>query len=107
MYEAILAAAGINGRGTRFTKPPTGTYAVGFDDIDRTDGPDNMPPCIFHHSVRIELYEPKKDPAAVNALEAELTTCGAQWTKQDRVWIPSEQMYQTIYEFTYIEKRRT
>lgn len=106
MIEKILAAAGIKERGSRFTKPPAGTYAVWFDDID-TDGPDDMPPCIFKHSGRIELYEPKKDPAAVAALEAELTASKLKWTKDDRLWIQSEQMYQTIYEFTYIEKRRT
>jgi hypothetical protein len=105
MVEKILTAAGIRERGSRFTKPPAGTYAVWFDDID-TDGPDGMSPRIFTHSVTIELYEPKKDAAAVAALEAELSAAGLKWTKQDRYWIISEQMYQTIYEFTYIEKRR-
>lgn len=106
MIAQILAAAGVIERGSRFTKPPSGTYAVWFDDID-TDGPDGMPPRIFKHSATIELYEPKKDPAAVQALENELTARGLKWTKQDRIWIASEQMYQTIYEFSYIEKRRT
>ncbi len=106
MIAGILAAAGIKERGSRHTKPPAGTYAVWFDDID-TDGPDNMPPCIFRHSVTIELYEPKKDEAAVATLEAELSARGLKWTKQDRLWIQSEQMYQTVYEFNHTEKRRT
>lgn len=106
MVSKILAAAGIKERGNRHTKPPAGTYAVWFDDIE-TDGPDGMPPRIFTHNCTIELYEPKKDPAAVTALEAELAGRGLQWTKQDRYWIASEQMYQTIYEFSHIEKRRT
>lgn len=106
MVKEILTAAGIKERGSRFTKPPAGTYAVWFDDIE-TDGPDGMPPCIFTHSCTIELYEPKKDQAAVEALEAALSAKGLHWTKQDRLWIQSEQMYQTIYEFTYTEKRRT
>lgn len=106
MIPEMLAAAGIKERGSRFIKPPDGTYAVWFDDID-TDGPDGMPPQIFKHSVTIELYEPKKDAAAEAALEAEMGTRGLHWTKQDRLWIQSEQMYQTIYEFDYTEKRRT
>lgn len=106
MIREILAAAGIKERGNRFTKPPAGTYAVWFDDID-TDGPDGMPPCIFKHSVTIELYEPKKDEAAVTALEAALTAACLKWTRQDRLWLQTEQMYQTIYEFTYTNKRRT
>lgn len=103
MVKEILTAAGITSRGSRFIKPPAGTYAVWFDDTD-TDGPDNMAPGIFTHSVKVELYEPKPDPAAVAALEAQLGAHGLHWTKQDRFWIASEQMYQTIYEFTYTEK---
>ena len=106
MVKEILTAAGIPERGSRFTRPPAGSYAVWFDDIE-TDGPDGMPPRIFTHSITLELYEPKKDAAAVTALEAELTAAGLKWTKQDRLWIISEQMYQTIYEFNYTEKRRT
>lgn len=106
MVNKILTAAGIAYRRSRFTKPPAGTYAVWMDDIT-TDGPDGMPPSIFHHSVTVELYEPKPDDAAVAALEAQLSARGLHWTKQDRYWIQSEQMYQTIYEFNYIEKRRT
>ena len=106
MVKTILAAAGIRERGSRFTKPPAETYAVWFDDIE-TDGPDGMPPRIFTHNVSVELYERKPDNEAVAALEAERTAAGLRWTKQDRFWITSEQMYQTVYEFSYIEKRRT
>jgi len=103
MVKEILASAGIRERGSRFVKPPAGTYAVWFDDID-ADGPDHMPACVFTHSVTVELYEPKKEQAAVAALEAELTSRGLKWAKQDRFWIQSEQMYQTVYSFSYIEK---
>lgn len=106
MVNEILNAAGIKQRGSRFTRPPGDTYAVWFDDIT-TDGPDGMPPRIFTHEVSVELYERKPDNRAVAALEAELTAAKLHWTKQDRFWIASEQMYQTVYEFTYIEKRRT
>lgn len=105
MVKEILTAAGITARGSRFTKPPAGTYAVWSDDIT-TDGPDGMPPMIFTHSVTVELYEPRPDDAAVAALEAQLSAYGLHWTKQSRFWIKAEQMYQTIYEFTYTEKRR-
>ena len=103
MVSEILAAAGINTRRSRFIKPPAGTYAVFFDNID-AQGADNMAPRIFKHSVTVELYEPKPDNAAVSALEAQLGIYGVHWTKQDRLWIQSEQMYQTVYEFTYTTK---
>lgn len=106
MIPEILAAAGIKERGSRFLKPPAGTYAVWFDDVT-AKAPDLAPACVFTHDVRIELYEPKKDDAAVAALEAELTARGLEWVKHDRLWITAEQIYQTIYEYSYTEKRRT
>lgn len=115
MIKEILDAAGISERGSRFTKPPAGIYAVWFDDIDK-DGPDPLPPgafkygtppAVIKHTARLEVYEPRKDAAAIAALEAQLDARGIIYTKQDRLWIASEQMYQTIYEFTNIKKRRT
>lgn len=105
MVKEILTAAGIKERGSRFVKPPAETYAVWMDDIT-ADGPDCMPPCIFHHNVTVELYALRPDPTAEAALEAEMTARGLHWTKQSRFWIQSEGMYQTIYEFNYTEKRR-
>lgn len=105
MTAEILTAAGITNRRSRFIKPPTGTHAVWMDVIT-TDGADNMAPGIFRHDVTIELYEPKPDDAAVASLEAQLNAHGLHWTKQDRYWIASEQMYQTIYEYSYTGKRR-
>lgn len=106
MTPEILTAAGIaNHRRGRFVKPPGGTYAVWKDNID-TDGPDGMPPAIFRHDVTVELYEPFPDDAAEAALEAQMSARGLHWTKQDRYWLTSEQMYQVIYEYSYIEKRR-
>ena len=105
MVKELLTAAGIVNRRGRFVKPPAGTYAVWMDDIE-TDGPDGMPPRIFSHNVTVELYEDKPDDAAEAALEAQLSAAGLHWTKQDRYWIQSEQFYQTIYAFSYTEKRR-
>lgn len=106
MTSEILTAAGIvHHRHCRFVKPPDGTYAVWTDDIT-TEGPDNMPPSIFQHNVTVELYEPLPDDKAEASLESQMSARGLQWTKQDRFWITSEQFYQVIYEYTYIEKRR-
>lgn len=105
MVKDILAAAGIQERGSRFVKPPAGTYAVWFDEIT-TEGADGAAPGIFTHDVTVELYEPKKDDAAEEALEAAMGAAGMHWHKSDRTWIQSEQMYMTIYDYTYTEKRR-
>lgn len=88
----------------RFPSPPAGTYAVWMEDIE-TDGPDGMPPSIFTHTVAIEVYEQRPDEATESALEAEMSSRGLLWTKQERYWLKPEQMYQVVYDFTYIEKR--
>lgn len=105
MVDAILTAAGLPHRRNRFPSPPAGTYAVWMDDI-ATDGPDGMPPLLFTHDVTVEVYEPRPDDAAEAALEAAMSARGLHWSKQDRYRIQAEQLYQVIYEFTYIEKRR-
>ncbi len=104
MVDKILTAAGVRHRRGRFPKPPAGTYAVYMDDIT-TDGPDRQSR-ILRHDATVELYEPRPDDASEAAVEAAITAEGLQWTKQDRYWLQSEQLYQVIYEFTYFEKRR-
>lgn len=104
MIKTILTAAGIEFRQTRFPSPPAGTYAVYMDDVS-TDGPDYLNR-IYTHDYTIEVYEPTPDDAAEQAIEAAIDAAGLRWTKQDRYWLQSEQRYQVIYEFTYIEKRR-
>lgn len=105
MVNDILTAAGVPYREGRFTGKKPATYAVYFDDVT-TDGPDGIP-MLHTHDITVELYEDRPDATAEAALEAELTAAGLQWTKQARYWLQTEQMYQVIYEFNYIEKRRT
>lgn len=106
MVEEILSAVfGDKYNQTRFPVPPAGTYAVWTDDTD-TDGPDDMAPMITHHDVTIEVYAPKPDPAAEAALEAAMSASGLKWSKEDRYWLTSEKLYQTVYDFSYTEKRR-
>lgn len=106
MIEEIMREAlGDNYNRTRLPSTLTGAYGVWEDEID-TDGPDGEPPVIFHHDVTIELYAPKPDPAAEAKLEAAISARGLKWHKMDRVWITSEKMYETVYDFAYTEKRR-
>ena len=104
MFDELKAATGIPCRGGRFPSPPADAFIVGFDNIE-TDGPDNEPPQIFKHEVMLELYTAKPAPDKEAALERYLSEKGLHWTKQDKYWIDSEKLYQTVYEFEYIEKR--
>jgi hypothetical protein len=108
MIKEILTASGIPYRQGRFPNPPASTYAVTFDD-NEVRGPDVLTPgapLVVRHDCMVELYEPKPDPEAEAAFEAELLSNGIVWTKQDRYWLQNVQRYQVIYEFSYIEKRR-
>lgn len=105
MVNDILKAAGIQGKRGRYPTPPAGNYATYLDDIT-AGGPDHAPG-VFRHDITLELYEPKLDDAAEAELEAAIGAAGLHWVKSDRTWIPSEQVYMVIYDFTYYEKRRT
>ena len=105
MVNDILTAAGIQGRRGRFTGAKPGSYVVWMDG-HTTDGPDGRP-CVIQHDVTLELYENKPDDAAEAALEAAIAAAGLHYSKQDRYWLQTEQLYQVVYEFTYYEKRRT
>lgn len=105
MVDELLTTAGVQHRQNRFVKPPAETYALWMDDIS-TDGPDCAPTSIFTHDITIELYEYTPDAEAEAAIESAMSEKGLRWTKQDRYWIEVEQLYQVIYEFSYIEKRR-
>ena len=104
MITTILDPTGVPYRETRFTRPPAGTYAVFMDDVE-PDGPDGQA-SIWLHSVTIEVYEQKPDDVTEKAIEDSITAAGLQWRKQARYWLQTEQRYQVIYEFEYIEKRR-
>lgn len=103
MINEILKPTGIPYKETMFPRAvPDKTYAVYHDDVE-TDGSDDEN-LIFRHNITVELYEPKPDPKAEAAFEAQLNARGIKWSKQSRYWIAEAQRYQVIYEFTYITK---
>ena len=104
MIKKILDAVGLPYRKTRFTQPPSGAYIVYMDGIE-TSGPDGIN-AIRTHEITIELYSPLPNDEIEENIENVLDEHGVGWTKQDRYWLQSEQLYQVVYEFNYKEKRR-
>lgn len=110
MVKRILTAAGLvenqTFRECRFLKPPKTSYAVFFDTVQRR-GSDEAAR-IKNHSITIELYEYAPDPTVEQNIETQLDAAFSKmltgWAKSERVWIESEQLYQVIYSFEYIEK---
>lgn len=109
MVKKILTGAGFvenkTFKETRFLKPPRETYAIYLDSCE-TRGADNIN-LLDEHSITVELYEYTPDPEAEKRIEMQLDLFGTEYTKQARYWIQDEQLYQVIYEFDYIEKRRS
>lgn len=102
MLNEIIKGSGLKFRETRFPKPPAGTYGVYNDDVEPDGG--DFENLLLRHFVTAELYEPKPDPDAERAFEAQLNARGIKWRKQARYWLQEEQRYQVIYDFSYIEK---
>lgn len=102
MVNKILKATGLPYKESRFLKPPTKTYAIYNDAVERRGG-DNIN-LISQHDVTVELYEYSPDPEAEKAIETQLDALGIEYEKQPRYWIQEEQIYQVVYDFTYHQK---
>lgn len=107
MVNRILTGAGFienqTYKETRFLKPPNVTFAV-YNDSKTSRGSDDTN-FLIDHEVNIEVYEYTPDPGIEKKIEAELDSLGLEWIKQSRYWIAEEQLYQIIYEFSYVEKK--
>lgn len=106
MVDKILTGAGFilnkTYKEARFLKPPITTYAIYNDSYDRRGADDiNL---LTEHDITIELYEYEPDPDAEKRIELQLDFLGIEYTRQPRYWISEEQLYQVIYEFSYIQK---
>lgn len=106
MVKDILTEAGfVEGETfeeTQFINPPDTTYAVFHDSFTRR-GADRLN-LIKEHDYTIELYSEFGDPEAEARIEEILDYYGIEYEKDERVWIQSEQMYETVYTFNLIEK---
>lgn len=87
---------------TRFLKPPKVSYCVYFDSVVRR-GADSKN-LITEHGYTIELYSYTKDPESEAKIESKLDEYAIPYEKIGRTWLESEQLYQVVYTFDYIEK---
>lgn len=103
MVDEILQDIGIKYKECQFRKAPSPPYAVWHDSF-AAEGAD-MINNVINHDITIELYSdtPRADIEA--AIEDKIDERHIKYTKQERYWIESEQLYQTIYEFSFLEKK--
>lgn len=102
MVKDILNAIGIKYKQTRFLKAPSQSYIVYLHDYE-VRGADHKN-LIRENDITLELYSYSIDEQSESLIEYELNKRNIEYKKQNSYWIDSEQLYQTIYEFNYIEK---
>lgn len=103
MVDKILKETGIPYKETTFKKAPSTTYAIYTDTINRRGGDSKN--LLNDHRIFIELYSRSIDLESEKKLESQFDKFAVNFNKSERVWFEDEQVYQTIYEFNYIEKR--
>ena len=105
MVKQVLTKAGfIEGKTfkeIRFLKPPKSTYAVYLDDFV-SRGADGLN-LIKEHDYTIELYSSYRDLEAEKNIENAFNELGIEFNKKI-YYLDTEQLYQIVYEFEYIEK---
>lgn len=106
MVKSILTGAGfIQGKTfkeTRFLKPPKTSYCIYLDNFTRR-GADSVN-LIKEHNYTIELYSYTVDAEAEAKIEQALDEYPIAYEKSERYWLDTEQLYQVVYTFDYIEK---
>ena len=84
-----------------FNTPPPLPY-INFTDNREISGADNKN-CIADRAISVELYSLKIDKVSEGLIENLLNEKAIQYSK-DHVWIDTEKLMSTIYDFNIIEK---
>lgn len=107
MVDKILTGAGLvknkTYRETRIITPPRDTSYAVYMDAQEIRGADYLN-LIREHDITLEVYEYFPDKDIEDRIEDQLNINGISYTKQPRYYIQEEQLYQVIYEFSYIGK---
>lgn len=86
---------------SRFLKPPPLPYII-FLDARKYRGADRKN-LIVERDITIELYSEVVDETAEHKINCLVNTLGVEY-EYGRIWIESEKMFQTVYDFHLIEK---
>lgn len=98
-----LESTGYNTTEERFSKPPALPYIVFIEDINVRGGDNEN--CIEERKINVELYSDKINKVAEKAIEDLLNEKSIEY-KKERIWIDTENFFQTVYDFNFIEKFR-
>jgi hypothetical protein len=99
--ETWLEATGLKVSEERFLKPPPLPYIVFTEDNDISGADDKN--CIASRDISVELYALKVDHPSENLIENLLNEKAISF-RRDRMWLDTEGMFETIYDFNLVEK---
>jgi len=99
--KSWLETIGLKVAEEAFIKPPPLPY-INFTDNTAVSGADNRN-CIADRAISVELYSLKIDKVSELKIENLLNEKATQYSK-DHIWIDTEQMMETVYDFNIIEK---
>lgn len=99
--ETWLGATGLKISEECFIKPPALPYVIYTDnpDVGGSDTKNN----IANRSINIELYSKKIDRVSEGLIEILLNEKTIKY-KKDHIYIDTEMMFETVYDFNLIEK---
>ena len=100
--ETWLETTGLKVSEERFSNAPPPLPYVIFTDNNNISGADSRN-CIASRDISVELYSLKVDHISEKLIENLLNEKAMQYSK-DRIWIDTEMMFETIYDFNFIEK---
>lgn len=112
MVDLILQQAGYTKntsyKETRFVKTPTADPYITYDDSYEIGGAD-LKPFWKEHSITLNLYSKTPNSVAEKTLEAVMDgfadrMMGEGWERLERVWEDGSNVFNTQYNFQYIEK---
>jgi hypothetical protein len=99
--EAWLETTGLKVSEERFLKPPPLPYIVFTENKDVSGSDDKN--CIASRDISIELYALKVDHPSEDLIESLLNQKAISF-KRDRLWLDTEMMFETVYDFNLVEK---
>ncbi len=91
---------------TCFKYPPKNDYCIYIDDVFSHG--DDKKIRISEHNITFELYSRTPPTESEKKIESALKFYSSNflngYKKQSRMWLETEQLYQTVYEFDFIIK---
>lgn len=99
----ILRETGLPFAACAFNNPPDETYVVYNEEITRRGG--DLLNCITEHDATVEVYAYDfHDEEAVRSVMRALDRRAVDYKRYDTVYINSEHLYQTRFEFGFVQK---